>query len=187
METLPRIQGKMVTLRPITDADTDLIVAWRNSPAVRNNFIFREEFTPEMHRHWLATKVATGEVVQYIVEITATGQPIGSVYYRDIDHKNHSAECGIFLGAEGSRGHGYGFDAWHAFVPFGFEYLKLHRIYARILEKNIASRRTIEKNGFVEEGLFRDMVLLDGQYHNVLFVARLADETGATQADNVEE
>ena len=64
---LPILDGAAVTLRPITDADTDLIVKWRNTPSVVQNFIFRQTFTPEMHRSWLATKVATGQVVQYII------------------------------------------------------------------------------------------------------------------------
>lgn len=98
--TLPVLTGTAVTLRPITDADTDLIVKWRNTPSVVQNFIFRQTFTPEMHRSWLATKVATGQVVQYIILDNADGKPVGSVYYRDIDNHNRSAEYGIFIGEE---------------------------------------------------------------------------------------
>ena len=74
--TLPVLTGTAVTLRPITDADTDLIVKWRNTPSVVQNFIFRQTFTPEMHRSWLATKVATGQVVQYIILDNADGKPV---------------------------------------------------------------------------------------------------------------
>ena len=79
MQHLPTITGERVVLRPITDADTDRIVAWRNTPSVMQNFIFRQQFTPEMHRNWLATKVATGQVVQYIIEDKAAGRAVGSV------------------------------------------------------------------------------------------------------------
>ena len=34
MEELPILTGERVVLRPITDADTDCIVAWRNTPSV---------------------------------------------------------------------------------------------------------------------------------------------------------
>ena len=105
---LPILDGAAVTLRPITDADTDLIVKWRNTPSVVQNFIFRQTFTPEMHRSWLATKVATGQVVQYIIVDKADGKPVGSVYYRDIDPHNRSAEYGIFIGEESARGKGLG-------------------------------------------------------------------------------
>ena len=70
------------------------------------NFIFRQTFTPEMHRSWLATKVATGQVVQYIILDNADGKPVGSVYYRDVDNHNRSAEYGIFIGEESARGKG---------------------------------------------------------------------------------
>lgn len=174
METLPRITGERVTLRPITEADTDLIVRWRNTPSVVRNFIFREPFTPEMHRNWLATKVATGRVVQYMIEVKATGRPVGSVYFRDIDPVNHSAEYGIFIGEEDARGQGFGSETARLFTEFGFARLGLHRISLRLLEENLPARRSYEKAGFVQEGIFHDMVMLDGQYRDVVFMAKLA-------------
>lgn len=174
MQELPRITGDRVALRPITDADTDHIVAWRNTPSVMQNFIFRQTFTPEMHRNWLATKVATGQVVQYIIEDKADGRPVGSVYYRDIDPANHSAEYGIFIGEEDARGKGFGTETARLFTEFGFTVLGLHRISLRLLAENLPARRSYEKAGFAEEGLFRDMVLLDGRYRDVVFMAKLA-------------
>ncbi len=117
---LPILDGAAVMLRPITDADTDLIVKWRNTPSVVQNFIFRQTFTPEMHRSWLATKVATGQVVQYIIVDKADGKPVGSVYYRDIDPHNRSAEYGIFIGEESARGKGLGTETARLFTDFGF-------------------------------------------------------------------
>ena len=174
MEQLPRIAGQKVVLRPITDADTDRIVAWRNTPAVMQNFIFRQRFTPEMHRHWLATKVATGRVVQYIIEEQATGRAVGSVYYRDVDPVNHSAEYGIFIGEEDARDKGFGTETARLFTEFGFAQLGLHRISLRLLAENEPARRSYENAGFAVEGVFRDMVLLDGRYRDVVFMARLA-------------
>ena len=164
--TLPVLTGTAVTLRPITDADTDLIVKWRNTPSVVQNFIFRQTFTPEMHRSWLATKVATGQVVQYIILDNADGKPVGSVYYRDI---------GIFIGEESARGKGLGTETARLFTDFGFAGLHLHRISLRVLAENTAARRSYEKAGFVQEGVFRDMELLDGAYRDVVFMAKLAE------------
>ena len=139
--TLPVLTGTAVTLRPITDADTDLIVKWRNTPSVVQNFIFRQTFTPEMHRSWLATKVATGQVVQYIILDNADGKPVGSVYYRDIDNHNRSAEYGIFIGEESARGKGLGTEAARLFTQFGVDTLHLHRISLRVLAENAAAMK----------------------------------------------
>ena len=172
--TLPTLTGTAVTLRPITDADTDLIVKWRNTPSVVQNFIFRQTFTPEMHRNWLATKVATGQVVQYIILDNADGKPVGSVYYRDIDDHNRSAEYGIFIGEESARGKGFGTETARLFTDFGFAALCLHRISLRVLAENTPARRSYAAAGFVEEGTFRDMVRLDGVYRDVVFMAKIA-------------
>ena len=176
VKNLPVLEGAAVRLRPIADADTDLIVKWRNTPSVVQNFIFRQTFTPEMHRSWLATKVATGQVVQYIIIDKADDKPVGSVYYRGIDNHNRSAEYGIFIGEESARGKGLGTETAKIFTDFGFAELQLHRISLRVLAENTAARRSYEKAGFVQEGIFRDMELLDGQYRDIVFMARLAEK-----------
>lgn len=169
--TLPVLTGEKVLLRPIRMDDTNLIVTWRNNPEVKRNFIFREVFTPEMHRHWMETKVASGEVIQYIIENRADKQPIGSVYYRDINQEYASAEYGIFIGADAARGKGLGTEAAKIFLEFGRSALHLHRISLRVLKENRSAIESYKKAGFVEEGIFRDMVKLDGQYHDVVFMA----------------
>ena len=57
-------RGELVSLRPITDNDTDLIVEWRNNERIRNNFVYRVHFTREIHEEWLKNKVYTGNVIQ---------------------------------------------------------------------------------------------------------------------------
>ena len=81
-----------IYLRPITEADTDNIIGWRNSERVRRNFIYQEDFTRQGHQNWLKTKVATGEAIQFILCETQDDRPVGSVYFRDIDEKNRKAD-----------------------------------------------------------------------------------------------
>lgn len=175
-DELPIINGKSISLRPICDADTELIVRWRNDPEVFRYFIFREPFTPEMHQSWLRTKVASGKVVQYIILAGEARRPVGSVYFRDIDEKNASAEYGIFIGESCARGIGLGTETASLFTEFGFTVLGLHRISLKLIGGNERARRSYEKAGFVYEGLFRDMVKLDGKYSDIIFMAKLNGE-----------
>lgn len=174
--TLPILRGEKATLRPIAMEDTSLIVQWRNNLEVRQWFIFRETFTNEMHRHWMETKVANGEVVQYIIEEAGTKTPVGSVYYRDIDRQHNCAEYGIFIGDNGARGRGLGTETARLFVSYGINTLGLHRISLRVLVDNQIARRSYEKAGFQYEGCARDMVLLDGKYCDVIFMSILSDD-----------
>lgn len=140
------------------------------------NFIFRQTFTPEMHRRLAGDEGRHRPgFVQYIILDNADGKPVGSVYYRDIDNHNRSAEYGIFIGEESARGKGLGTEAARLFTHFGFAGLHLHRISLRVLAENTAARRSYEKAGFVQEGVFRDMELLDGAYRDVVFMAKLAE------------
>ena len=74
-----------IYLRLMTLDDMDNIVAWRNSDAVRKNFIYQELFTREGHENWIKTQINTGKVVQMIICDLATEKPLGSVYVRCIN------------------------------------------------------------------------------------------------------
>ena len=158
---LPVINGEKLSLRPITDADTDDIVRWRNDPEVWKYFLFREPFTPGMHRAWLRDKVETGKVIQYIIVEHESGRSVGSV---------------IFIGEAFARGRGLGTETAKLFTAFGLDVLRLHRISLKVLGGNDIARRSYEKAGFVTEGVFRDYVKLDGVFTDVVFMARLAEE-----------
>ena len=175
-EELPVINGDKVSLRPITDADTDDIVRWRNDPEVWRYFLFREPFTPEMHRAWLKNKVETGKVIQYIIVERESGKSVGSVYFRDVDPVSEAAEYGIFIGEADARGRGVGTETARLFTAFGLDVLRLHRISLKVLGDNAVARRSYEKAGFQAEGIFRDYVKLDGVFTDVVFMARLAEE-----------
>jgi ribosomal-protein-alanine N-acetyltransferase len=55
-------------------------------------------------------------------------------------------------------------------LPFVFDTLELHRIHAAFLPGNMASRRVLEKNGFVEEGFAKGYLQINGRWEDhVLF------------------
>ena len=55
-------------------------------------------------------------------------------------------------------------------LPFVFDTLDLHRIHAAFLPGNMASRKVLEKNGFVEEGFAEKYLQINGHWEDhVLF------------------
>lgn len=126
-----------------------------------------------MHEDWLRTKVLSGDAVQYIIALRESGRRIGSVYLRDIDRVNRSAEFGIYIGEDDARGRGYGREAAEALVRFGFAQLGLHRVFLRAFAYNENALRCYDRAGFSREGVFRDMVRIDGAYYDMVFMACL--------------
>lgn len=163
-------------LRPIQDNDTENIVRWRNSQAIQSQFIFRNTLTEEMHMSWLANEVKTGNVIQYIIEIISQNHfiPIGSIYIRDIDVKNESGELGIFIGEEEYRSKGIGTLTIKNFLPYCFS-LGLHRIFLRVFSKNYIAQNSYIKAGFLKEGIARDMVYIDNERQDIIFMSVISD------------
>ena len=143
------ITGDRVSLRPISTEDTDAIVRWRNSEGVRPFFLMDEPLTVEMHRQWLATKVATGKAVQFIISDKESNQDIGSVYLRDIDTESGQAEFGIYLGEEEVRGRGFGREASSLILAYAWKTLGLGRVYLRVRSDNSAALRCYTNIGFL--------------------------------------
>lgn len=171
-------RGRGIYLRLLTGEDTDRIVAWRNSDAVRKNFIYRELFTREGHEKWIREMIETGRAVQMIICELDTDRPVGSVYIRDIDRRHNKAEYGIFIGEPESRGKGIGTAAAKLMLRYCFEEERLHRIYLRALAGNGQAVRSYEKAGFVKEACLKDDVRIDGKYCDIIWMAALNPETG---------
>lgn len=181
MQEKYRDEAAGIYLRLMTYEDTDLIVKWRNSDAVRKNFIYQELFTRESHENWIRTKIETGDVVQTIICDAATDKPLGSVYIRDIDRHHKKAEYGIFIGEPSARGRGIGTAAAKLMLRYCFEQEGLHRVYLRALVGNEQAIRSYEKAGFVKEGYLRDDVCIDGEYRDIVWMAVVADMAGKSE------
>lgn len=162
-------EGKL-RIRSIEMSDTENIVKWRNNERVRNNFLYRELFTVEGHTEWMNTKVASGEVEQFIIGVVGDAEnvcDIGSVYFRDIDHAGGCAEYGIFIGEDSAVGHGYGNLTAGWAVQYAREVMGLKYLILRVLADNVSAIKSYENAGFVPYMVhknyidgYRDLVLM---------------------------
>lgn len=175
-KTTARPEGQKIYLRPITMADTDDIVRWRNADRVRKNFIYQALFTKESHENWMRTKVETGEVIQFIICEKETDRAVGSVYFRDIDPVNKKAEYGIFIGEADCAGKGIGSETARLAVDYAREVMKLHKLVLRVFADNIGAVKSYQNAGFVQEARLRDEFFQDGRYRDMLLMAVIFEE-----------
>lgn len=154
----------------ITKNETELIVKWRNNENVRKNFIFQKTFTNEMHNNWMDTKVANGEVVQFIIRLKENDKAIGSVYFRDIDYEKKEAEYGIFIGEDNERGKGFGSEAAELALQYAFSNLKLKSIFLRVFADNESAIKSYESAGFRKEKCVKNAIKNDEGYRDLIFM-----------------
>ena len=163
--------GDKVSLRMIDSKDTDLIVSWRNNPRIRNNFIYREFFTREIHENWLRTKVDTGEVIQMIIcEKLNDNRPVGSVYFRYTDDSKEEAEYGIFIGEDDAAGKGLGSETAKLAVEYAKEVMKVKNLILRVFNYNISAIKSYESAGFVKTADLPKVECSDGQISDMIFM-----------------
>lgn len=164
-----KLSTQRIYLRPITEEDTDMVLRWRNSDAVKQFFIYQRDITKADHLHWFHSKVCTGQVYQFII-YTQTGKPIGSVYIQNVDQDRKQAEYGIFIGDEQELGKSYGTDAARLMVHFAFHELKLKKLYLRVLADNERAIRSYSRVGFVRDKAADTQVDIDGRIVDIVFM-----------------
>ena len=64
-----RDTGAGIYLRLMTREDTDRIVAWRNSDAVRKNFIYQALFTRESHENWIRNHATCCKLFRFFISV----------------------------------------------------------------------------------------------------------------------
>ena len=82
---------------------------------------------------------------------------------------------GYWIGAKFAR-QGYMTNALRTLLPFVFRTLGLHRIEAACLTDNDASKNLLTRVGFLQEGLARRYLLINGAWADHLLFALLKEE-----------
>ena len=108
---------------------------------------------------------------------------IGHCGFFDIDSSNCCAEISYCL-KRGSWGQGIMTEAVDAMLRFGFEDYGFHRITAKVIKGNIGSIRVLQKLGFTEEGLLRESLYKNGQYHDLMILSVLESEYRRTKQEH---
>ncbi len=170
------IRGRKVRLRAVEREDLPRYTAWLNDPDVVEYFGPYRPWSLADEEAWYTGQRTDASVLNFAIETLEEGHHVGGCGFCHIDHRNRSAECGIFIGEKALWGRGLGTDAMQALIDYGFRQLNLHRIYLRVFAENRRAIRLYERIGFQHEGRWREAEFRHGRYHDVLWMSILAPE-----------
>lgn len=119
-----------------------------------------------------------GRAAVFAITLNDGAELCGSVGLH-IEAAHARAELGFWIGVP-YWGRGYATEAARAVVKYGFETLKLHRIYASHFKDNLASRRVLLKLGMRSEGCARHHIEKWGQFIDLENYGLLATEYAAS-------
>ena len=173
MDESPRVR-----LRDVTLSDADLLDAWnREEGSEFNDFGQEPQVLPR-------DVIAKGPLRNdhnglLVIERLEDLELIGTVGWHKVNYgpgpKSEAWNFGIELRPE-ARGQGLGAEAQRLLAEFLFATYDLDRVEASTDVENIPEQRSLEKAGFVREGIQRGAQFRAGAHHDLVTYSRLRDD-----------
>ncbi len=135
------LETKRLILRPLSIDDLAAVHSWASNPA-NTRYMAWGPNTKEQTRVFLGSVKPCKD---YAVVLKESGSVIGSCGIYPDDNGN-TAELGWILHIEHWK-QGYGTELGGELIRYGFEDLKLRRIFAPCAAANYGSYRVMERNG----------------------------------------
>ena len=172
------LETERLILRPITLNDTDAIQSWASNPENIRYMSFGPN-TEEDTRNFITSFTAVGK--DFAVVLKESGKVIGTCGISP-DSGDDTGELGWILHKDYWK-QGYGTELGGELIRYGFEDLKLRRIYAPCAAVNYGSYRVMERNGMRREALHVKAfwARVDKEWIDKAVYAILADEYQANQ------
>ncbi len=153
-------------LRPLTIADAPSIARHADNYSLSKNLrdAFPHPYTLQDAEGFIESVLDMGEDMQCTRAIVVDGAAVGCVSLilgQDVYRK--SAEIGYWLG-QAYWGQGIVSQAVAQMVEIGFLHYDIVRIFADVFAPNIGSRRVLEKNAFMLEGIKKKSVYKNGEW-----------------------
>jgi RimJ/RimL family protein N-acetyltransferase len=172
------LKGRLVYLRPGERTDIPLFVDWLSDARTTRNLLIRSPIGEAIEERWFDDMLEHHgrERWFFVICRLEDDRPVGSLDLHAIDLTNGSAGIGIMIGDPADTGRGYGSDALRALIGFGFDELRLERVWLDVYDDNTGARRVYERLGFVHEATFRRGIFRRGQFIDVHRMGLLREE-----------
>ncbi|WP_267939196.1 UDP-4-amino-4,6-dideoxy-N-acetyl-beta-L-altrosamine N-acetyltransferase [Paraburkholderia flagellata] len=159
-------------IRPLTQADLDMILSWRNAPAVRQNMYTSHEISPEEHRAWFARVEGDNTKRYFVFERDGVGR--GVIGFTAIDTNNKRSSWAFYASPDAPRGTGSAME--YLALEYAFNELALLRLHCEVLDFNRAVIQLHQSFGFTIEGTLREHHYNGERYCDVVLLGILNDE-----------
>ena len=175
---MPELETPRLFLRAMRVRDTEDMYAYAKDPEVTRYLLWSPHKSPDYTRsylEYLAGRYRLGQHYEWAMVSKADGHMIGTCGFSRIECPHNAAGIGYVLNPA-YWGQGLVAEAAERVLRFGFDVLGLHRVEARYMVGNDASRRVMEKLGMRFEGVRRGSMLVKGVYRDIGICSILVNE-----------
>lgn len=178
MTTTPLICFPLTTgqLRPWREGDEESLIRHASNRNIWNNVrdFFPYPYTPRDANSWIRSNKSYQQPNNFAVEVD--GQAVGNIGFTVKDDiYRFNAEIGYWVG-EPYWGRRIMTEALPIMTTYIFRNFQVNRIFACVLEGNVASMRVLETAGYVREAIQRKAAVKNNQYLDEYIFAILRTE-----------
>jgi RimJ/RimL family protein N-acetyltransferase len=180
-----KFQAKDLALRPVTDADLQVLHEWRNSDSYmalfvnRRNIVSLDEFKVEYKKD-----LERQRHVQFLIVSSKTGESLGLIYSYNANMIDGYVYMGTYIDDRFQK-RGYGAMASVLFIKHLFDVYPIQKICLDIFSYNAASISGSMNLGFTKEGEFVRQRFWFGKYWNIIRLALFRE--GCSKIDLLHE
>ncbi len=175
---VPTLTTERLTLRRLKTSDSHDMYEYSCDPQVTKYLLWEPHKSHEQTKnylHYVQKCYRDGRFHDWAVISNYDKKMIGTCGFTTLDFENNCAEIGYVLNPK-YWGQGIAAEAVRRVMDFGFMEMNVHRIEAKYIIGNDASRRVMEKCGMTFEGVKRSSMFIKGDYRDIGIYSILYDE-----------
>ena len=177
-KNFPRMETKRFVLRQIELTDAEEVFYYFSQDEVMKYYdldVLKDvSEARRIIKNW-QTKYHKNEGLRWGIATKEDNKIIGSCGFHNWEKEHFKAEIGFEVTPEYWRS-GVMTEVLQPILSYGFEKMELHRIEALYDPDNMASKKTLEKAGFIYEGTLRESAFEKGQFCDASICSLLKKE-----------
>ena len=170
----PRLEGRIIVLRPVREGEAETIVGWFEDTEVTRNLNILLPPSVAGEREWLAARAQDEHNVGWGIE--HEGRLVGLTGIQGIDWISRHGETGTVIGERSIWGRGIGTEAMQLRARFAFEMLNLNKLNSGYFDGNDASAEAQRRTGYREVGRRRQEQFRDGRWRDLVLTELLRED-----------
>jgi RimJ/RimL family protein N-acetyltransferase len=173
------LYGETTCLRPVEERDIDCYLAWINEPELAR--VVLGSTVPLSRVEILEKfKACSGHLdnnLFFTINLLSQRETIGFCILKGIHPIHRFAELEqFFIAEEKYRRHGYGRESLRIIMRHSFSGLNLNRLWLITYAYNHSAINFYEREGFVREGVLRQIQFTMGRYHDGIIMGILKED-----------
>lgn len=174
-EPFPELETSRLLLRRVTPDDVHEMFIMRSDPRIlphREPIKTNDEALTYIQK--ITDETTNGISITWGIQYKDEPKLLGTICFWNLQPQHDRAEIGYALLTEHHQ-KGIMTEVMPVVLQYGFEKMKLHSIEGYVNPNNSGSIKVLERNGFVQEGHFKENVKFpDGSYRDTVAFSLLA-------------